>query len=81
MSTGDLVVQFDTPQADIHEKMVDILDFFDSEQRTLWTTGDLKSIRYCWCGIPRRHLSDVTRRLAAEGIRYKILSTEDGNDF
>ena len=81
MSTANLVVQFDTPQADIHEKMVDILDFFDSEQKTLWTNGDLKSIRYCWCRVPSTQLKDIARRLAAEGIRYKISPSEDGNDF
>ena len=77
MSTGDLVVQFDTPQADIHEKMVDILDYFDSEQQTFWTTGDLKTIRYCWCGIPSNQLKDIAHRLAAEGIRYKRSPCED----
>ena len=77
MSTGDLIVQFDKPQQDIHERFVGIVDYFDGEQQTFWTTGDLKRIRYCWCGIPRRHLSDVTRRLAAEGIRYKILPSAD----
>ena len=81
MSTGDLVVQFDTPQADIHEKMVDILDYFDSEQQTFWTSGDLKTIRYCWCRVPSTQLKDIARRLAVEGIRYKISPCADGNDF
>ena len=78
MSTGDLIVQFDKPQEDIHERFVDILDFFDSEQKTLWTTGDLKSIRYCWCGIPSTQLKDIARRLAVEGSRYKIPGTARG---
>ena len=81
MSTGDLVVQFDTPQEDIHEKMVDILDYFDSEQQTFWTSGDLKTIRYCWCRVPSTQLKDIARRFAVKGIRYKILPSEDGNDF
>jgi len=77
MSAGDLVVQFEKPQADIHERFVNILDYFDGVQQTFWTTGDLKSIRYCWCGIPSTQLKDIARRLAAEGIRYKISPCED----
>ena len=77
MSTGDLVVQFEKPQEDIHERLIDILDFFDSEQKTLWTTGDLKTIRYCWCGIPSNQLKDIARRLTVEDIRYKISPCED----
>ena len=77
MSTGDLVVQFDQPQEDIHERFVDILDYFDGEQQTFWTSGDLKTIRYCWCRVPSNQLKDIARMLAAEGIRYKILPSED----
>ena len=77
MSAGDLIVQFEKPQADIHERLVGILDYFDGEQQTFWTTGDLKSIRYCWCGSPSTQLRDITRMLAAEGIRYKTSPCED----
>jgi hypothetical protein len=79
MSTGDLIVQFDKPQEDIHEKMVDILDYFDGEQQTFWTSGDLKTIRYCWCRVPSNQLKDIARRLTVEGIRYKISPCADGH--
>jgi hypothetical protein len=79
MSTGNLVIQFDSPQADIHERMADLIEYFDSEQRTLWTTGDLKSIRYCWCGVPSTQLKDIIHRLAAEGVRFKILPSDEGD--
>ena len=79
MPKANLVVQFDSPQADIHEKLIDIMDYYDGHEATVYATGGLESIRYYWYDVPHTLLGDVATRLNAEGTRFKILSTGVGN--
>jgi hypothetical protein len=79
MSKANLVVQFKTPQADIHEKLIAIMDYYDGHEATVYVTGGLESIRYYWYDVPNNLLSDVATRLSAEGARFKILPLGVGN--
>ena len=71
--TANLVVYFDTPQSDIHEKLIDIMNFYDGNESIILTNGDIESIKYYWHDVPSKILNNVTKRLAAEGVRFKIL--------
>ena len=73
MPKANLVVQFDSPKADIHERLIEIMDFYDGHESTLFANGELEFIRYFWCDVPNNLLSDVARRLGAEGAQFKIL--------
>ena len=79
MPKANLVVQFDSPQADIHEKLIDIMDYYDGHESTVYATYGLESIRYYWYDVPHTLLGDVATRLNAEGVRFKILPRCVGN--
>ena len=73
---SNLVVQYKEPQQNIHEKLLEILDFYDGEQKTFFTNGEMESIRFFWRDVPSKQLADIARRLGAEGVEFKIFSSK-----
>ena len=80
MSKVNLVVQYKKEPDNVHSHFVDIMEYFDGEERTINTDGELHSVRYYWYSVPKgKTLNAIVRRLGANGIQFKILPRGYGN--
>ena len=81
MNTVNLVVQYKKEPDNVHSEFVDIMEYFDGSESTINANGETESIRYYWYGIKKEgeKLNAIVRKLAANGVQFKLLPRGYGN--
>ena len=73
----NLVVQYKEQPDNIHSEFVEIMEYFDG----MINANGVCSVRFYWYGIPKENASlrKIIRRLAADGVKFKVLPRGYGN--